>query len=209
MNIFDNPVLVKLSDSEPFIILQTYDPKHGQSQRFYLHKQSLTRQLGDDAEGNDTEADLLNFCTVARARDSIRFQMIWLHGNYNDDVNGYQQTFFLPFDKVEKALAGERVKHLSHYPIRQEKADIWFTEPAQKAIAEMDKLKKHAIRRFFRDNFDYGRKEHIIVQRDVFIRGFYFFSSVSKYEGGIALHEDEVIGKDGKPHRKVYYGLHT
>ena len=209
MNIFDNPVLVTLSDSDPFVTIQTYDSKHGQSQRFYLHKQTLLRQLGDDAEGNDTEADLLNYCTVARAKDSIRFQMTWLHGNYNDDVHGYRQTFFLPFDKVEKALAGERVKHLSHYPIRQEKADIWFTEPAQKAIAEMDKLKKHAIRRFIRDNFNYGHEEKLIVQTDNWISGFYFFSTVSRYEGGIVLHETEVIGKDGKLHRKVFYGLHT
>lgn len=209
MNIFDNPILVTLSDSDPFAIIQTYDPKHGQSQRFYLHKQSLIGQLGDDAEGNDTEADLLNYCTVARAKDSIRFQMVWLHGNYNDDVHGYRQTFFLPFDKVEKALAGERVKHLSHYPIHQEKADIWFTEPAQKAIAAMDKLKRHAIRRFIRDSFNYGHKEKLIVQTDNWISGFYFFSTVSKYEGGIVPHETEVIGKDGKPHRKVYFGLHT
>jgi len=209
MNIFDNPVLVTLSDSEPFVTLQTNDTKHGQSQRFYLHKQTLLRQLGDDAEGNDTEADLLNFCTVARAKDSIRFQLVWLHGNCNDDVHGYRQTFFLPIDKVEKALAGERVKHLSHYPIRQEKAEIWFTEPAQKAIIAMDKLKRHAIRRFIRDNFCYGREEKLVVQTDSWVGGFYFFSTVSKFEGGIVPHETEVIGKDGKPHRKVYFGLHT
>lgn len=209
MNIFDNPVLVKLSDSDPFVTIQTYDPKHGQSQRFYLHKQSLIMQLGDDAEGNVTEADLLNFCTVARAKDNICFQMIWLHGNYNDDVHGYQQTFFLPVDKVERALSGERVKHLSHYPVRQEKTEIWFTEPAQKAIIAMDKLNRHAIRRFIRDNFDYGHKEKLVVQTDSWIGGFYFFSTVSKHEGGIVPHETEVIGRDSKPHRKVFYGLHT
>lgn len=209
MNIFDNPVLVTLSDSEPFVTIQTYDSKHGQSQRFYLHKQTLLRQLGDDAEGNDTEADLLNFCTVARAKDSIRFQLVWLHGNHNDDVYGYQQTVFVPVDKVYKVLSGEKVKQLSHYPVHQEKATIWLSQPAHMAIADMDKLKKHAIRRFFRDGFCYGRNEKLLIQRDVTIGGFYFYSVISKYEGGIVSHESEIIGKDGKPHRKVFYGLHT
>ena len=209
MNIFDNPVLVTLSDSEPFVTLQTNDTKHGQSQRFYLHKQTLLRQLGDDAEGNDTETDLLNFCTVARAKDSIRFQLVWLHGNRNDDVLGYQQTVFVPVDKVYKVLSGEKVKHLSHYPVHQEKANIWLSQPAHMAIADMDKLKKHAIRRFFRDSFCYGRNEKLLIQRDVTIGGFYFYSVIGKYEGGIVPHESEIIGKDGKPHRKVFYGLHT
>ena len=209
MNIFDNPVLVTLSDSDPFIVLQTYDPKHGSSQRFYLHKQTLLRQLGDDAEGNVTEADLLNFCTVANTKDSIRFKMFWLHNNYNDELHGYQQTFFVPICKVGKALSGERIRHLSHYPIRQEKADIWITEPTQKDIAAMDKLKRHAFCRFLRDNFNYGSEEKLVVQTDTWVNGFYFFSSVSRYEGGIVPHETEVIGKDGKPHTKLFFGLHT
>ncbi len=209
MNIFDNPVLVTLSDSDPFIVLQTYDPKHGNSQRFYLHKQTLLRQLGDDAEGNITEADLLNFCTIANTKDSIRFKMFWLHNHYSDELHGYQQTVFVPVDKVRKALSGERVKHLSHYPAHQEKANIWLSQPAHMVIAEMDKLKKHAIRKFFRDNFNYSRKEKLLIQRDVTIGGFYFYSVISKYEGGIVPHVIEVIGKDGKPYPKLFFGLHT
>lgn len=209
MSIFENPVLVTLSGSDPFVSLQTFDEKHGKSQHFYLHKQTLINQLGDDADGNDTEADLLNFCTVARAKDSVRFQLVWLHGNRNDDVHGYQQTVFVPVDKVHKALSGERVKNLSHYPAHQEKANIWLSQPAHMVIAEMDKLKKHAIRRFFRDNFNYSRKEKLLIQRDVTIGGFYFYSVISKYEGGIVPHVTEVIGKDGKLHTKLFFGLHT
>lgn len=209
MNIFNNPVLITLTDSDPFVTIQTYDEKHGHSQRFYLHKESLQGQLGDTAERCVTEADLLNFCTVARARDSIRFKFCWLHGNYNDDVSGYQQTVFLPISKVVKVLAGERVKHMSYAPVCRDKADIYITQPAHKVIADMDKLKRHALRKFFRDNFDYGRSEHLVVQSDTWVDGFYFFSNVSKYDGGIVPHETEIIGKDGKSHYKVFYGLHT
>ena len=209
MCIYTNAIIINLSLSEPFVSLQTYDEKHGKSQHFYLKKDSILIQLGDDAEGSVTELDLLNVCTITRVGNSIRFKMFWLHGNYNDDVCGYQQVFFVPVDKVAKALDGERVKHLSYTPEQMPKASIFFTQTAHKAIANADKLKLHAIRRFFRDNFCYGRNEHLVVQQDEWVKGFYFFSTVSKYEGGIALHSTEVQGKDGKPHQKLYYGLHT
>ena len=209
MSIFINPVLITLTDSDPFINLQTYDEKHGHSQHFYLHKETLQGQLGDNAEGVVTEADLLNYCTVARSDDNIRFTFCWLHGNYDNDVSGYMQIVFVPVDVIIKLLAGERVKHLSYSPVCRDKADIYITPPAHEIIAAMDKLKRNAIRRFFRDNFDYGRKEHLVIQSDTWVHGFYFFSTVSKYDGGIVPHETEVIGKDGKPHRKVFYGLHT
>ena len=209
MSIFNNPIIITLSDSDPFVTLQTYDQKHGRSQHFYLSKQTLQNQLGDDAECSITEADLLNFCTVARARDSIRFKFCWLQGSYDDDVCGYQQTVFLPINKVIDVLDGKKVKHLSYSPVYRDKADIRITPPAHKAIAAADKLKRHALRKFFRDNFDYGRREHLVIQSDTWVNGFYFYSTVSKYEGGIVLHETEVIGRDGKPHCKVFYGLHT
>ena len=209
MCIYPDAISVTLSDSDPFVSLTTYDQKHGKSQRFLLSKNTLMNQLGDDAEGSITEVDLLNVCTIAHAGNSIRFKMLWLHGNYDNDVCGYQQTFFVPVDKVIQALAGQTVKHLSYSPVHREKADIFFTQTAHKAIAEANKLKRHAIRRFFRDNFDYGRDEKLVVQQDTWVNGFFFFSTVSRYEGGIALHQTEVKGKDGKPHNKVFYGLHT
>lgn len=209
MNIFSNPVLITLSDSDPFVAIQTYDEKHGHSQHFYIRKQTLQGQLCDTAERCVTEADLLNYCTVTRSGDNIQFMFCWLHGNYDNDVSGYMQTVFLPISKVVKVLAGERVKHLSYTPVYRDKADIYITPPAQRVIAAIDKLKRHALRKFFRDNFDYGRSEHLVIQSDPWVNGFYFFSTVSKYEGGIVLHETEVIGKDGKPYRKVFYGLHT
>lgn len=211
MSIFDNPILVTLSDSEPFVLLQTYDEKHGQSQRLYLTKGALQRQFDDGAEGSFVEVDLLNYCSVTRIGSSIRFNVCWLHGNFDGDVAGYRQTFFVPMDKVAKVLAGERIKHLSYQPVHQAKADIFFTGTAHAAIAAArdDKLKLHAILRVFRDNLDYGNDEHLVIQRDEFVHGFYFFSTVSRYEGGIVLHETEVKGKDGMPHRKVFYGIHT
>lgn len=209
MNIYVNAILVTLTLNEPFVTISTYDEKHGRSQRFFISKSTLLNQLGGDAAGNSAEADLLNFCTVARVGTSIRFNMFWLHGSYDDDISGYRQTFFVPIDKMNKVLAGETVKHLSYVPVCQLKADIFFTQTAHRAIAALDKPKRHALRKFLRDNLNYGKDEHLVVQQDEWVHGFFVFSATSRFEAGIVLHETEVMGKDGKPHKKVFYGLHT
>lgn len=208
MNIFNNPILVTLSSSGFFVALKTYDQIHGRSQRFLLSKDTLYDQLGEHAESNAIEKDLHNFCDVAHARDGIRFKLSWLR-NSGDELNGYQQRFIVPDDLVLKALAGETVKYMYYEPVYKDKAPLFLTKNAHEAIAGADKLKRHAIRRFFRDHFDYGDAEYLAIQSDPFIHGFYFHSMVSKYNGGISLHQTEVTGKDGKDYPKYYYGLHT
>lgn len=205
MSIFQDPILITMSCNDPLVSLQTYDPKHGWSQRFYLTKQALCSQL-DDAEGSVTECDLLNVCNVASISNGIRFRLYWLQGS--DELYGYQQTFTVPFEAIRALLDGHHVRYLSYSSYRS-KANIYLTPTAQIAIAKADKLKHHALRKFFRDNFNYGKDEKLVIQRDEFVNGFYFFSTVSRFEGGIVLHETEVRGKDGKLHRKLYYGLHT
>lgn len=208
MSIFHDPILITLSSSGLFVALVTYDQMHGRSQRFLLSKDTLSDQFGEHAENNAIETDLHNYCDIAHDRDGIRFKVSWLR-RYNDELKGYQQRFIIPADLVAKALAGETIKYMFHEPIYKDKAPLYFTQNAHEAIAETDKLKRHAIRRFFRDHFGYGNVEHFVIQSDPFVHGFYFHSMVSEYNGGIALHEDTVIGKDGKPHRRIYYGLHT
>ncbi len=206
MSIFNNPILITLSSSGLFIALTTYDQTHGRSQRFLLSKDTLCDQL--EEHGSTIESDLHNFCDVAHDRDGVRFKVSWLRRN-GDELKGYLQRFIVPINLVCKALAGETVKYMYHEPMYKDKAPLSFTQSAHKAIAEADKLKRHAIRRFFRDHFDYGNVEYFIVQRDEFIHGFYFRSMVSHFNGGIALHQTEVTGKDGKEYPRIYYGLHT
>ena len=208
MNIFSNPILITLSSSGLFVALVTYDQMHGRSQRFLLSKDTLHDQLGKHADINVIESDLHNFCDVAYDRDGIRFKVSWLRRN-GDELKGYQQRFIAPFNLVAKALTGGTVKYMYHEPIYKDKTPLSFTKSAHQAIAEADKLKRHAIRRFFRDHFDYGNVEYFVIQRDEFIHGFYFHSMVSQFSGGIVLHEDEVIGKDGKQYPKLFYRLHT
>lgn len=208
MNIFNTPILVTLSSSGLFVSIATYDQTHGCSQRFLLSTNTLYDLLEERTDGNVIENDLHNFCDVARVRDGIRFKVSWLRSN-GDELKGYQQWFIIPVDLVNKALDGKTVKYLYHEPMFKDKAPLSFTQSAYEAIAKADKLKRHAIRKFFRDHFDYGNVEYFVIQRDEFIHGFYFRSMVSKFSGGIVLHQTEFTGKDGKQYPAIYYGLHT
>ena len=156
------------------------------------------------------EQDLLNFGRVESIDNDIHFSLFWLHSNTHDELTGYQQHITIPASKMLSVLAGETVKHLSYAAV-QGKARLSFMPSANEAIADIaqDKLKRHALRRFFRDNLNYGHNEHLFIQRDEWVQGFYFCSSASRFDGGITLHGTEVAGKDGKRYSKVYYGIHT
>ena len=209
MSIYMNPILIKLSDSDHFLMLQTYDASHGKSERFYLSKAALSSMIDDKRQSSIIENDLLNFCCCRRCADEIHFKLFWLKGSWSDDLNGYQQSFTVPISKIEAALCNVAIKHLCR-SISNEKARISFSSSAHEAIAEIaqDKLKRHALRRFFRDNLNYGSKEHLTIHRDSWVDGFYF-QSMNSFDGGIVPHETQVIGRNGKAYCKVYYGIHT
>ena len=208
MSIYRQPILVNLSDSNIFVMLQTYDPQNGCSQRFCLSKKTLANQLDHTAEGVTIESDLQNFCSVALVDTDMTFVVYWLHGS--GKLQGYQQSFSVPVSKITQVLSGGSVRHL-HTQDGLSKARLVFQPSACEAIAGIakDKLKRHALRRFFRDNFNYGQGEELVIERDTWVNGFYFWSSETSFDGGIVLHETTVIGKDNRPHRKLFYSVHT
>ena len=91
------------------------------------------------------------------------------------------------------------------------KATIRFTPEGHQEIHRLcaDRHTRRALCRFFRDNLNYGDDETINLTRDSWTGGFYFFSPDTGMEGGVILHETEIKGRDGKAHRKVFFGLHT
>ncbi len=199
MSIYSDPILVTLSYDDPFISLQTLDSKHGKSQRFFLSKEALSH------DGSTTESDLTIVCNVREEDEDIQFRTYWLHDNCDSGLYGYHQLFTVPKEKVSKVLAGETIKHLSYSS--REKAKLEFTPTAHKAIADTNKLQRHALRKFLRDNFNYF--DNLIINRDSWVNGFYFFSTHGNYDGGIVPHSSEFRTSDGMTRHKVYYGLHT
>ena len=208
MSIYRQPILVSLSDSNIFVMLQTYDPQNGRSQRFCLSRKTLADQLDHTAEGVTIESDLQNFCSVALVDTDMTFVVYWLHGS--GKLQGYQQSFSVPVSKITQVLSGGSVRHL-HTQDGPSKARLVFQPSACEAIAGIakDKLKRHALRRFLRDNLNYGQGEELVIERDTWVKGFYFWSSETSFDGGIVLHETTVIGKDNRPHRKLFYSVHT
>ena len=208
MSIFRQPILVNLSYSNNCVILQTYDPQNGRSVRFFLSEKTLDDQLDHTAEGVTIESDLQNFCSVALVGTDMTFVVYWLQGSGN--VQGYKQCFSVPVSKITQVLSGGSVRHL-HAQDCPSKAHLSFLPSAHEAIAGFagDKLKRRALCRFFRDNLNYGQKEKLLIERDTWVRGFYFRSSETPFEGGIVLHETTVMGKDKLPHRKLFYSVHT
>ncbi len=171
MSIFRHPILVHLSDSNNFVMLQTYDPQHGRSQRFYFSKRTLVDQLDHTAEGVTIESDLQNFCSVALVGTDMSFVVYWLHGTGN--VQGYNQSFRVPVNKITQVFTGRSVRHLYAQDCPS-KARMFFQPSAREAIAGIarDKLKRHALRRFFRDNLYYGQGEELLTERDTWVKGF-------------------------------------
>ncbi len=208
MSIYQQPILIHLSDSNIFVMLQTYDPQNGRSQRFCLSRKTLADQLDHTAKGVTIERDLQNFCSVALVDTDMTFVVYWLHGS--GKIQGYQQSFSVPVSKIKQVLSGGSVRHL-HTQDGLSKARLSFQPSACEAIAGIakDKLKRHALRRFFRDNFNYGQGEELVIERDTWVKGFYFWSSETPFEGGIVLHETTAIGRDNRPHRKLFYSVHT
>ena len=208
MSIYQQPILIHLSDSNIFVMLQTYDPQNGRSQCFCLSRKTLVDQLDHTAEGVTIESDLQNFCSVALVDTDMTFVVYWLHGS--GKIQGYQQSFSVPVSKITQVLSGGSVRHL-HTQDGLSKARLSFQPSACEAIAGIakDKLKRHALRRFFRDNLNYGQEEELLIERDTWVKGFYFWSPETSFDGGIVLHETTVIGKDNRPHRKLFYSVHT
>ena len=208
MSIYQQPILIHLSDSNIFVMLQTYDPQNGCSQRFCLSRKTLANQIDHTAEGVTIESDLQNFCSVALVDTDMTFVVYWLHGS--GKIQGYQQTFSVPVNKIKQVLSGGSVRHL-HAQNGPSKARLVFQPSAHEAIAGIagDKLKQHALRRFLRDNLNYGLGEELLIERDTWVKGFYFWSPEASFDGGIVLHETTVIGKDKRPHRKLFYSVHS
>ena len=205
-----NAMLVTLTpSSSDFVTLQTYDPIHGRSQRFYVSRPDLTSLCTADMPLMDT--DLNNYLIAYRHNEKISFKVAWLSINSQDEAAGYIQRFALPVSCCIDVLNGKPVCKVIALTDTRSKATIRFTPEGHQEIHRLcaDRHTRRALCRFFRDNLNYGDDETINLTRDSWTGGFYFFSPDTGMEGGVILHETEVKGRDGKAHRKVFFGLHT
>lgn len=205
-------ILVRLTPAEPdFISIHTFDIVHGSSLRFLVYKKNLIQLTSLDQPDPIIDTDLGSYIQISRMRSYVHFKVTWLSTNSRNDVSGYIHSFDVPIEKVRAAVRGRYVMHLEKLNVDKGKASLVFTDSANCLLHRIgkDKLSRQALKKFFRDHFDYGREERLIIYPDNWIKGFYFQSSNDSYAGGIVRHEGTVIGKDGQEHKKVYYAVHT
>ncbi len=205
-------ILVTLAPSgSDFITLQTYDPDHGTSLHFYLHRSDLEQLVTGDPAIPLLDSDLLNFVQVHRRRNFLIFKVTWLSANYLDEVTGYIQRFELPVSCCAVVLNGKTVRRAITFSETRSKAAIRFTPEGHQQIHSLcaDKRTRRALCRFFRDNMNYGADEIVELTRDVCAGGFYFLSPDTGMDGGTIRHETEIKGHNGKAYPKVFFGLNS
>jgi hypothetical protein len=156
------------------------------------------------------DLDLNNIVYICRNGSRLIWKAFWLSVDDADQAAGYLQRFSLPIALCQRALQGETVRCLAYMPETRPKAELCFTTEAYQAIRSICKnpRAKNALRKFFRDNFNYG-DESLLITRDSFTRGFFFSSLITSYAGGIVPHESQVRGKNGRIYPRICFGLHT
>ena len=209
MGNFANCFLVKLCPDGPFISISTYDIYHGKSHPFLLSKIKLEQVLSY-LNSPVIDMDLNSYLYLSLKKSTVRFTLTLLRQHYRNDVEGYIQSFELSVDQVHTLLNGQKIHHVEYTDTCQGKAELVFSSSGHQKLRQycQDKLSRHALRRFFRDNFNYGKSEKLTIFPDNWLMGFYFQSS-SGLDGGIVRHETVIKGKDGKQYPKITYAVHT
>ena len=210
MSNFAECTLIKLDPSEPhFVALTTFDIYHGRSTRFLLQKKDLEALVNSPDTSRILDTDIGSYVEMSRRAMHLHFKLVLLHQDYRNNVDGYVHYFELPMEKVHALLNGKSIHHVEYSVNEKPKAQLTITEGGHHMVRKIcqDKLTKHALRRFFRDHFNYGRDERLVIYPDSWVNGFYF--QCDRLTGGIVRHEDTVKGKDGHEHKKIFYALHT
>ena len=208
----NNKILVTLAPSDAFITLQTYDARHGKSQRFYVSWKSLAELLATPNGSSFVDTDLNNFCQISRYEPGlVHFKLIWLKETRHEAFEGYRQQFDLSVSVVETVLEGKTVKKTVDPDQPRGQAQLVLTPEANRLLANLRKNKyaRNALRRFFRDNFFYGRQDRLVIDRDIWRNSFLFHSTTDGLTGGIVPHAGDARGKNHKVYSKVCFAIHT
>ena len=210
MSNFAECTLVKLVPSEPyFVALTTFDIYHGRSTRFLLQKKDLENLVNDPDASRILDTDIGSYVEISRRANHLQFKLTLLHQDFRNDVTGYVHYFELPVEKISSLLNGQSIHHVEYARDEKPKATLTITDGGHNLIRQFcqDKLTKNALKRFFRDHFNYGRDERLIIYPDNLVKGFYF--ECDRMNGGIVRHEEIIVGRNGHEYPKIYYALHT
>lgn len=201
--------ILSIETSSGFMMLRTYDVRHGRSSRLYISADHLASWLFDEERctGSFMEKDCENCITVYRANHGmLRVHLTWISVNGYGDLSGYIQRFTLPENMMIEALNnGSRIKKLIDLGEQPGQASITITNGAHRQIRAMDKLYRRALSKAMRRCFMW-KGAHVCLYAD-WGNDFAFVDETSC--GGLCLHESSVTGSNGKRYPKLSYGVHT
>lgn len=214
-------VLVKLSLTDNFIALRTYDRVHDGRGRFLIDRDRFSAWLKDMPEIQDAglreiitariggafyDTDCGHVLIAFREKQSIHFNTIWLSSR-GADVHGFIQHFDIPTVKLYALIDEHTSIRLVQYA-NSGSARI-SSEYAGRVIRHIreDKLKAHAFSKAMRDSFRW-KGDTVTLSNDG--RDDFYFTADGSWHinGGLILHESTVMTPIGKC-PKFYYGVHT
>ncbi len=197
-------ILVSLIPDGNFIGLTTISRRYRRSPRF-LMSIDLAKSFLDGTNPILYDADLNNFLSVYYVdADTLLFRVYWLNNTGSDQLAGHQESFELPAEMLFAAVSGNPGKRITNRSVFQ--CPITIRPSAQRMIKDLNKLEHRALSKALRDNWHWLHPEPINLYAD-WNDSFYFDSETIC--GGLCRHTDTIKGKDGNPHQRIKYTVHT
>ena len=204
-------ILVKFRRSDEFIIIKTFDRKHGRSHNFYMTTEHFTAWLMNGI-GSFHDRDCMDYLTIYRESDeSFYVTLVWLSECSNGDVSGYTQKFSIPKAVLMPLIRSEieETSYLANTDMRV-RTEVHLSPKAHAIVGEMPPQIRRAFSKFMRSHFRYAKPSCI----EIFADGkadFYFRDTCPDgfcMNGGIILSTVDRRYRNGTAycHR---YSMHT
>lgn len=203
---FGRHVIVTLENSGNCITLRTLDALHGRSCRMFMDSDALYRWLEQSDDSSFMDYDCGSFVVMHRRNEIVHVHQTWVQPDDRNGIRGYTQDFELLVDDLMAAVvANIRIRKLAKLGSNSGLSSVTITDGAHRQVRKLDQLHRRALSKGLRDTFRWNGF-HVCLYAD-WDKDFGFVDQ--RVTGGLCLHETHVIGRDGKPHRKLYYQLHT
>ena len=196
-------ILIKMTLTENYVALTTYDRKHGHHGRFLIDAGLLSRAISKGDWQMTIDKDCTNYVEIYTDGRTAKFNLLWLNSYPGDAIHGFSQLVTIPIQSVCDLLT-------THEPLRllslaQSKKATLDASHATRTIHRIrgDPRVSRAFSKALRDAFMWAG-DHITLHDDGGYNFFFTTRSGCPHCGGLILHEGE---RDGFPY--VYYSVHT
>ena len=203
---FGHHAIVTLNSCVGCMTLRTLDALHGRSCRMFIDGDKLYRWLDKTDGASFMDYDCGSFIVMHRRDSIVHVHQTWVQSDSQNNIRGYTQNFDLAVDDLLAVLvAGVKIRILAALESKPEQASITITNGAHRQIKALDKLHRRALSKAMRDSFRW-KDSHVCLYADW---GNDFSFVDQRLNGGLCLHETQIISRDGKLHSKLYYQVHT